>query len=65
MPRTWEGYTPEQIAEATEEARRNSRFKFAKARIRAIANGAPRLTAEQFAELRELLPAPSGGCDDS
>jgi hypothetical protein len=52
-------WTPDEFRERTEIGRRESRFRFAKDRIEKIVNGAPRLTPEQFAELRDLLPAPS------
>lgn len=50
---------PEHRADPTENARRAARFKFAKRRIEQIVSTAPRLTPEQFAELRGLLPAPT------
>jgi hypothetical protein len=60
MPR-WENRTPEQIAEATEDARRASRFKFAEDRIRKIVDAAPPLTPEQRERLALLLhPGGSG-----
>jgi hypothetical protein len=40
-----------------EEARRRSRFKFARDRITKIIDGTPRLTAEQLAELADQLRA--------
>jgi hypothetical protein len=58
MARFPAGTPVEEMSAALEEARRNSRFRFAKQRIRAIAEGAPQLTPEQFAELRSLLPSP-------
>jgi hypothetical protein len=54
-------WTAADYRERTENARRTARFKSAKARIEDIVRTAPRLTPEQFAELRSLLPAPSGG----
>lgn len=52
-------WTPDEFRERTETGRRESRFRFAKDRIQKIVDGAPRLTPEQFAELRDLLPAPA------
>ena len=43
--------TPEQ----NEEARRNARLTYAKRRIQHIVDGMPALTAEQRAELAEML----------
>lgn len=40
---------------ATENARRESRFRFAEARIRKIVDAAPPLTSEQRAKLAALL----------
>ncbi len=57
MPR-WENRTPAEIAEATEHARRASRFKFAEDRIRKIIDAAPPLTAAQLDQLALLLTAP-------
>lgn len=54
MPR-WENQTPEQIAEATTEGRRASRFKAAEDRIKRIVDGMPPLTDEQLAKLAVLL----------
>ena len=54
MPR-WENQTPEQIAEATEPARRASRFKAAEDRIKKIVDGMPPLTDDQLAKLAVLL----------
>jgi hypothetical protein len=43
-----------------EAARRQSRFKAAKQRIRKISAGDPPLTDEQRAELAEIILAPAG-----
>jgi hypothetical protein len=48
-------WTPEQWQQATENARRAARFRFACDRIDKIASGSPPLTAEQLAELARRL----------
>jgi hypothetical protein len=45
----------EEVRRLTEDARRDSRYKFAEERIRKIVEGAPPLTAEQRAKLAALL----------
>jgi hypothetical protein len=51
-------WTPEQWLQATEAARREARYRFARDRIDKIASGTPALTTEQRAELaRRLLSA--------
>jgi hypothetical protein len=51
-------WTPEQWLAATENARRQARYKFAEERVRRIVAGVPALTDEQRARLaRLLLPA--------
>jgi hypothetical protein len=52
-------WTPEQWQQATVDARRASRYKFAEQRIRKIVAGDPPLTDEQRAELAAQL-APAG-----
>jgi hypothetical protein len=47
--------TREEWANKTTDARRESRYKFAEARIRKIVDGAPPLTAEQRDKLATLL----------
>jgi hypothetical protein len=49
--------TREQWQQATENARREARYRFARERIGKIATGDPPLTAEQRAELARLLTA--------
>jgi hypothetical protein len=49
--------TPEQWQQATENARREARYKFARDRIDKIASGDPPLTPEQRAELARRLTA--------
>jgi hypothetical protein len=49
--------TPEQWLQATENARREARFRFARDRIGKIVAADPPLTAEQRAELARLLTA--------
>jgi hypothetical protein len=53
-------WTADEHREKTEDARRAARFRYARDRIEKIVAGAPPLTPEQFAELRDLLPAPAG-----
>lgn len=49
--------TPEQWQQATENARRAARYRFARDRIDKIVSGSPPLTTEQRAELaRRLSP---------
>jgi hypothetical protein len=51
-------WTPEQWLQATENARREARFRFARERIDKIVSGTPPLTDRQRVELaRRLLPA--------
>lgn len=45
----------EQWLERTENARREARYKFATERVRKIANGDPKLTPAQRAELARIL----------
>jgi hypothetical protein len=52
--------TPEQWLAATENARREARYKFAEERVRKISAGAPPLTAEQRARLASIILAPAG-----
>jgi hypothetical protein len=47
--------TPEHWLKATENARRNARYKFAEDRIRRIVAAAPPLTPEQRAQLAAIL----------
>jgi hypothetical protein len=49
--------TPEQWQQATENARRAARYRFARDRIDKIAIGAPPLTPEQRIELARRLLA--------
>lgn len=49
--------------EQNEEARRNARLTYAKRRIQHIVDGMPPLTAEQRAELAEML-SPGGQAAD-
>jgi hypothetical protein len=49
--------TPEQWQQATENARREARFRFARDRIDKIASGTPPLTPEQRAELARRILA--------
>lgn len=49
------GASTEEIRDATEDARRQSRYRFAEQRIRKIVDGAPPLTADQRARLAALL----------
>jgi hypothetical protein len=53
--RTGRDWTPEQWQQATENARRAARFRFACDRIDKIASGSPPLTPEQLAELARRL----------
>jgi hypothetical protein len=53
-------WTPEQWLEATENARREARYRHARERIDRIASGTPALTIEQRAELARRLLAPAG-----
>ncbi len=55
MARFPAGTPVEEMSVALEEARRNSRFKFAEERIRKIVDGAPPLTAEQRDQLAAIL----------
>jgi hypothetical protein len=50
-------WTPEQWLQATENARRAARYRFAQQRIDKIAAGDPPLTAEQRTELARRLTA--------
>ena len=50
-------WTPEQWQRATENARREARYKFARDRIDKIASGTPPLTPEQRAELARRILA--------
>ena len=52
-------WTPEQWQHATENARRQARFKFARDRIDKITSGDPPLTVEQLTELARRLTAGS------
>jgi hypothetical protein len=52
-------WTPEEWLRATENARREARFRFAEQRVRKIVAGAPALTDEQRATLAAIL-APAG-----
>jgi hypothetical protein len=49
--------TREQWQQATENARREARYRFARERIGKIVGGAPPLTTEQRLELARLLMA--------
>jgi len=49
--------TPEQWQRATEHARREARYRFARDRIDKIARGTPPLTPQQLAELARRLTA--------
>jgi hypothetical protein len=51
--------TPEQWLQATENARRQARYRFAQQRIDKIASGDPPLTGEQLVELARRLMAGS------
>jgi hypothetical protein len=53
--RSRDEWTPEQWREATEEARRSARFKFAEDRIKRIVAGWPPLTEQQRERLALLL----------
>jgi hypothetical protein len=55
VPRPQDLATAEERSAALENARRESRFKFAQDRIRKIVDGAPPLTAEQRDRLAVLL----------
>ncbi len=57
----WKNRTPEQIAEATEDARRAARFKFAEDRIQKMADGLPAFTDEQLTKLAVLLRPETAG----
>lgn len=48
-------WTADDRAAATENARRQSRFKHARERVRRISDGAPPLTGEQRGELAGIL----------
>jgi hypothetical protein len=48
-------WTPDQWRDATEEARRSARYKFAEDRIRRIVAGMPPLSEEQLSRLAVLL----------
>lgn len=58
MPNQYTGLPVEERRGATENVRRAARFRYAEARIRKIAEGEPRLTAEQRHRLARIL-APS------
>lgn len=48
-------WTPEQWLQATENARREARYRHAQRRVDKIASGDPPLTDEQLAELAHRL----------
>jgi hypothetical protein len=50
-------WTPEQWLQATENARREARYKFARDHIDKIARGTPPFTPEQRAELARRILA--------
>jgi hypothetical protein len=53
-------WTPEQWQQATVDARRAARYKFAEQRIRQIVAGDPPLSVEQRGHLARLLLQPRG-----
>jgi hypothetical protein len=55
MPKPRDEWTAEEWRDATTEARRNARFKYAEDRIRKIVDGMPPLTDDQLAKLAVLL----------
>ena len=62
MPRT--ETTREEWAASTERARRLARFRFALDRVAKIADGEPRFTGEELAELAEVLISRIGSRDE-
>jgi hypothetical protein len=53
-------WTPEQWLQATENARREARYRAAEQRVRKISGGDPPLTAEQRAALATIILTPAG-----
>jgi hypothetical protein len=63
LPRIADLPTAEARREATEPARRESRFRYARTRVRQIVAAWPPLTPEQKAELAVILLTGEGGGD--
>lgn len=54
------GTPVEEMSAALEDARRQSRFKAAQARVKAIVEGSPELTDEQLAKLAAIINGGAG-----
>lgn len=55
MAKPRDEWTPDDWRDATEDARRSARYRFAQDRIKRIVDGMPPLTDEQLSRLAVLL----------